>query len=104
MNSTKLNGSRQATGPQLPCWKGLSSDIHTQHWSRSRSSHDPAVVVAYQAEGRRRAALAAKADARRRCVMNIAFTAGMIAAFIACGYTLHREQQLLERERNVRSY
>lgn len=99
MKPNTLNGSRPAAGPQLPFGNALNSASRRQPWSSSLPNHDPAVVVAYKAKGRR-ALLAAQADARRRRLRGVLITGLLIAAFVACGYTLHREQQLLDMERN----
>lgn len=74
-----------------------------QNWSSSLPNHDPAVVFAYRAKSRR-ALLAAQADARRRRLMGVCMTVLLSAAFIACAYTLHREDRLMEMERNGRIY
>lgn len=99
MKPNTLNGLHQAAGPQLPFGNALNSVSRQQPWLSSLPNHDPAVVVAYKAKGRR-ALLAAQADARRRRLKGVLITGLLIAAFIACGYTMHREQQLLELERN----
>lgn len=99
MKSTTSNGLRQAAGAKPRFSGALSSDSQLQPWSSSLPSHDPAVVLAYKTKGRR-ALLAAQADARRRRLMGIAMTVLLSAAFIACAYTLHREEQLIEMERS----
>lgn len=99
MNSTTSSGLRQATGIKPKSNNASLSGFHQQPWSSSLPSHDPAVVLAYKTKGRR-ALLAAKANARRRSIKGTLITVVLLAAFIACGYTLHREQQLLELERS----
>jgi hypothetical protein len=57
-------------------------------------SHEPAPVVslaAYRAQKRR----AATADARRGAVITLL----LLVAGLVAGYTLHREQRLLDAER-----
>jgi len=53
----------------------------------------------YRAQ-RRRARTAAKADARRRSLINLALTALMLAGFVSYAAALHGEEKLLEMERN----
>ena len=61
--------------------------------------HDQPVVISLAAHRakKRRAAAATAADARRRALI----TALLISAGALCGYTLHREQQLHQLDRNV---
>jgi hypothetical protein len=103
MNSTNLNGLRRATGIKRKSSSVSVNASQQQPWLSSPANHDPAVVLAYKTKGRR-ALLAAKADARRRSMKGIVITTVLVAAFIACGYTLHREQQLIELERSGHIY
>jgi UPF0716 family protein affecting phage T7 exclusion len=61
--------------------------------------HDQPVVISLAAHRakKRRAAAAAKADARRGALITVL----LVCAGALCGYTLHREQQLHQLERNV---
>lgn len=60
-------------------------------------SHEPAPVVSLPlyAARKRRAARAAAADARRGAMI----AALLLVAWLVAGYTLHREQRLLDAER-----
>lgn len=53
--------------------------------------------VLYRAR-KRRAALIAKADARRRRVITAFMTGIVIAGFLSAGYTLHQEQRIQQLE------
>lgn len=70
-----------------------------ENYNNSERSDDYVAVISLAAHRakKRRAAAAAKADARRGALI----TALLIGAGVLCGYTLHREQQLHQLERNV---
>jgi hypothetical protein len=70
-----------------------------ENYNNPKHSDDYVAVISLAAHRakKRRAAAAAKADARRGALITVfLFCAGAL-----CGYTLHREQQLHQLERNV---
>lgn len=79
---------------------------HATHRPAVRTSNpnDPhrSVVsfVLYRAR-KRRAALIAAADARRRRVTNALMTGIVIAGFITAGYTLHQDEQIRQQHQQL---
>lgn len=70
---------------------------------KTNASRGPVVSLALYKAQRRRAVLAAQANARRRCVMNCAITLLMTAGFIATGYALKQEQRIQQVEQLERA-
>lgn len=70
-----------------------------ENYNNSERSDDYVAVISLAAHRakKRRAAAAAKADARRGALITML----LVCAGMLCVYTLHKEQQLHQLERNV---
>ena len=99
MNSSTCSGSPRRGGVQLPSINVLRSSFHQPKSSALRPSCDRPVVsfAVYKAQ-RRRAAIAAEANARRRGLINAVVSVFVVASFLVAGYTLHQEQRLQQTE------
>jgi len=82
MKLTRWNGSRQRTGAQLRFTHPSSSNSQAPRLSALRPCSDqPVVSLAVYRRQRRRAVLAAQANARRRTVISLALC---LLGLVAC--------------------